>query len=112
MSQTLWILTERQESDDWDHSTILNKIKYLDTLCEHSGITKLSACLDESIIAEEFGMDVEPKYIESNTLHEIIKALKEQIDKGSNTVLVEELQDIQNKCLLAKGNKVRLAIVP
>ena len=112
MSQTLWILTMEQESDDRDHSTILNEIKYLDTLCEHSDITKLSTCLDESIVAEEFGMNVAPKYMDADTLHEIIKALKEQIDKKSNPVLFEELQDIQNKCLQAKDGKVRLSIVP
>ena len=112
MSQTLWILTMEQESDNWDHNMVLNKIKYLDGLCEHLDVATLSSCLDESIVAEEFGMDVEPKYMDADTLHEIIKALKEQIDKGSNTVLIEELQDIQKKCLLAKGNKVRLAIVP
>lgn len=112
MSQTLWILTEGQESDNWDHSMVLNEIKYLDRLCERSCLIKLSSCLDESIVAKEFGMEVEPKYMDANTLHKIIKALKEQMDKGSNTVLVEELQDIQKKCLLSKGNKVRLAIVP
>lgn len=112
MSQTLWILTMEQESDDWDHSTVLNEIKYLDTLCEHSGITKLSAYLDESIVAEEFGIDVAPKYMDANTLYNLIKVIKEQIDKKSNPILFDELQDIQNKCLQAKDGKVRLAIVP
>ncbi len=112
MGQTLWILTGEKEVDDWDHSTVLDELKYLDTLCEQSGTEKLSAYIDESIAAEEFGIEMTPKYVDANTLYKLLTLAIEQADKGTNTMLVEELQDIQTKCLQAKDSKVRLAIVP
>jgi len=110
MSQTLWILAEGQESDTWDHTLILEYLKQIDTYCEEKGYAPLSSYLDESIISEEFGVDLPPKYI----IPEEIIRLFEALSDFGNKDLKEELEDILTKAKQAHQNnlKIRLSILP
>ncbi len=114
MSNTLWILEENQSTDTWDHSIIIDKIKYLDTLSIELNFSKLSTYFDESIVAEEFGMEIKPKYFDAYIVEEIISSLLEKIKNSTNLELIDELKDILEKSLSAKKKniKVRLALVP
>ncbi len=109
MSQTLWILAEGQESDTWDHTLVLEQIKKIDTYCVEKGYAPLSSYLDESIVAEEFGMDLPPKYVVPENIITLFEALSDFGDKG----LQEELKDILTKAKQAHHNgvKIRLALV-
>jgi hypothetical protein len=109
MSQTLWILEEGQESDTWDHTLVLEQIEVIDTYCIEKGYMPLSSFLDESIVAEEFGMDLPPKYVAPEDIITLFEALSDFGDKG----LQEELKDILTKVKQAHHNglKIRLALV-
>jgi len=112
MGNTLWILEEYQSTDNWDHSEILNKSKDLDALCTQLNLSKISNYFDESILAEEFGMEIEPKYFSADII-EMLSKLIEKVDL-SNTELIDELKDMLKKAILAKEKNVqiRLASVP
>jgi hypothetical protein len=114
MGNTLWVLEENQSSDNWDHSTIIDKSKYLDKISIGLGFSKLSTYFDESILAKEFGIDMEPKYFNADILKEILSALLEELKNTVHTELINELKDILVKCTLAqeKNIRIRLAIVP
>jgi len=113
MGNTLWILEEYQSTDNWDHSEILNKSKDLDALCTQLNLSKISNYFDESILAEEFGMEIEPKYFSADIIEEMLSKLIEKVDL-SNTKLIDELKDLLKKAILAKEKNVqiRLALVP
>jgi len=113
MGNTLWMLEENQHDDNFDHSIILQESKYLDTLCTKLQLPKLSTYFDESILAEEFGINVEPKYIDATFLKKVFSSLIEEIPISTNIFLIEELKDLLQKCTLAqkKNTKVRLALV-
>ena len=53
MGDTIWVLIEGQESDDWDHSVLLREQKGLDRLAEILSVAKLSELFDFSAYAEE-----------------------------------------------------------
>ncbi len=114
MGNTLWILDENQHDDDFDHSIVLQSKKYLDTLCTKLQLPKLSTYFDDSILAEEFGMNMVPKYIDATLLEKLFSSLIEEIPISTNILLIEELKDLLQKCTLAqkKNTKVRLALVP
>jgi hypothetical protein len=114
MSNTLWILEENQSKDTWDHSVIVDEIKYLDSLCRELNFSKLSTYFDESILAEEFGMDIKPKYFDAHIVEEIVSSLLQKIKGSTKLELIDELKDILKKSISAKEKnlKVRLALVP
>ena len=60
MGQTLWVLTEGAEEDDFDHSIILLEDKKLDQLASGLGFPPLTELFDFSVLAEEFGGPAEP----------------------------------------------------
>ncbi len=113
MSTTLWILEENQSTDNWDHSKILNKSRDLDALCTQLNFSKISTYFDESILAKEFDMEIEPKYFSADIIEEMFFNLIEKVDL-SNTELINELKDMLEKSTLAKEKnvRVRLALVP
>ena len=112
MGNTLWILEENQSTDNWDHSEILKKSKDLDALCTKLNLSKISTYFDESILAEEFDMEIEPKYFTADIIEEMLSTLIEKVDL-SNTKLIDELKDLIEKAILAqeKNVKIRLALV-
>ena len=117
MGNTVWVLDENSDEDEWDHSLILVHEKPLDNLANELGITKLSDLYDHSILAEEYGGEVEPNFVDAQALATTIEALLGAIQDGklnSDAELIEELQDCLKKTLAAssQGLKVRLAIVP
>ncbi|MFK5976387.1 MAG: hypothetical protein QM493_07760 [Sulfurovum sp.] len=115
MGNTLWILEEEQESDNWDHSEIIKNIKDLDTITTKLGFSKLISYFDESIWAKEFGMEIEAKYFDVYPIEKLILVLIDEVKKKSNNrFLIDEMEDILSKCILAKEKnvKIRLALVP
>ena len=115
MGSTVWILQENQKSDDCDHSEMLEQSKELDALCAKLNLPALSGFFDESILAEEFGVDVEPKYFDASIIKKLLATLVETVehDEGK-ALLTEEMKDVISKCSLAeeKKTKVRLALIP
>lgn len=115
MGSTLWILEENQEGDSWDHTELLQRHKELDTLCATLGIAKLSSYFDESVMAEDFDMDVAPKYYAASDIEKLMHTLVDNIEKNdNNSFLLGEIEDIISKSTLAKKKniKVRLALIP
>ena len=115
MGSTVWILQENQKSDNWDHSEILEQSKELDALCVKLNLPALSSFFDDSILAEEFGVDVEPKYFDASIIEKLFAALVGAIENDEEkALLAEEMKDVISKCSLAeeKKTKVRLALIP
>ena len=117
MGNTVWLLSENTDEDEWDHSLILKYEKILNKLADELGISRLSDLYDHSILAEEYGQEVAPNYISAENLVGILEPLINAIQGGKldgNAEVIEELEDCLNKTLAAKnlGHKVRLAIVP
>ena len=117
MGNTVWVLDEHSDEDEWDHSLILDNEQALANLATELSITKLSDLYDHSILAEEYGGDIEPNYVDAQKLAAIFEALISAIKGGklnSDAELLEELDDCLKKTVEAKrqGLRVRLAIVP
>ena len=120
MGNTVWILQEGEESDDWDHSLILKFEKSLNKLSKELGIPKLSEFYDSSILSEEMGFETEPKYCEPSDLETVFSKLINAIKNGDSAKLsgedslLNELKDCHSKIIkaLESGHKVRLAVVP
>lgn len=117
MGNTIWILNENTDEDEWDHPLILAYEKKLDDLANELGIKKISDFYDHSILAEEYGGDVEPHFVTAKDVKEIIQALVTAISSGKlnrNTELIEELEDCLGKIIESEnqGLEVRIAIVP
>lgn len=120
MGNTVWILSEHSKEDAWDHSLILFNEISLNTLAKHIGVRPLSELYDQSILAAEFGHDIEPNYFPADEVEKIVSALITAIREGKsetlhgNVPLVEELEDCLKKVSKARneGVKVRLALVP
>jgi hypothetical protein len=120
MGNTVWILSDSQDSDEWDHTFLLKNEKPLNKLCKELGLKKLSDFFDLSVLAEEFDGEAEPNYSDPAELEIVLQALLAAIQKGKSTQIknetevLEELQDCLQKVLSAKANKekVRVAIIP
>lgn len=120
MGNTIWLLSEDREEDDWDHSLILVNEKQLDKLADELNVKRLSDVYDHSILAEEYGGRVKPKFVIAEELENVLDSMIRAIRKGSASKLnkdneiIEELEDCLKKVSSAKskGLKVRLAIVP
>ena len=120
MGNTIWILSEEIEEDEWDHSLMLTHEESLDHLSDQLGISKLSDFYDHSILAEEYGEEIEPNFVDAEDVEYVITSLLTAISEGgaddldADTDLIEELNDCLEKVQLAKnyGFQVRLAIVP
>lgn len=118
MGNTVWILKEGQESDDWDHSLLLTYETQLDAICDDLKISKLSHFYDFSILAEEFETQDTPKFIYpreiSPDLLKLLSALKSDKSKLNDLELIEEIEDCIKKLNEAYdlNSRVRIAIIP
>ena len=120
MGDTIWVLKEGQEEDDWDHTLILRNEKSLKLLSEEIGVKSLSEYFDYSILNEVFDApDTNPKYSKPSeirlTLEALISKIKSSESKTEeNDELLEELEDCLKKVNEAEMEKcnVRLSIVP
>ena len=120
MGNTVWVLTDSIEEDEWDHSLILEYESALNDLSVQLGVKKISDFYDHSILAEEFGGEAEPLHCDPSALETVFQALLTAIQQGeseklaSTEFLVEELTDCLTKIQAAKSKheKVRIAIVP
>ncbi len=117
MGNTVWLLNENSDEDEWDHSLIIANENSLNGLADELGIKRLSDYYDHSILAEEFGGEAEPNYVIAEELTSILDPLINAIRGGKlngDNEIIEELEDCLKKALAAKdqGLKVRLAIVP
>ncbi len=120
MGNTVWILSESEDSDDWDHTFILKFEKSLNKLSKEIDVGKISDYYDNSILSEEFGVEVEPNLTDPNELEKVLSSLISAINEGKSEKLkneisvIEELKDCLSKTIAAKnrGEKVRVAIVP
>ncbi len=119
MGNTLWILTNKREDDDWDHSLILKEEKALNKLADTLGVPKISDYYDFSILQGEYGVEVEPTRIVPDEAERIFQTILSAIQDGRAGKLkrcdeiAEELTDCLEKIRHAKqsGEQVRLAIV-
>lgn len=120
MGNTLWILTNNREDDDWDHSLILKEEKALNKLADTLGIPKISDYYDFSILQGEYGVEVKPTTIVPDEAERIFQTILTAIQDGQAGKLknpdeiTEELTDCLEKIKSAKeqGEQVRLSIVP
>ena len=120
MGMTVWVLSEDEFEDSWDHSLLLEHEKTLQELAQKIGVTKLADFYDNSILEEELGGTSEPFFSSAEDVEKSLMGLINAINDGQSeklaTVefLLEELEDCLQKVILAKenGKKVRLAIVP
>lgn len=120
MGDTVWVLKEGQDEDDWDHSLLLREEKALKKLAQKLGVAPLEELLDYSILSEEFDDDeAEPNYLNpadiKPTLSALITALKADGAGLKNPAeVLEELEDCLKKVQAAEDEqcKVRLSIVP
>lgn len=120
MGDTIWVLPEGVEEDDWDHSLVLQEDKSLDRLCEALGVRRLSELLDFSVCAEELGAGVEPNYVDPSEASRTISALIEAARSGHpaaklkrESEVLEELEDMHEKLEKAgaQGLRVRLSVI-
>ena len=121
MGDTIWVLKEGQESDDWDHSVLLQEEKGLDRLAKALSVKKLSDLFDFSTYADEFGGPEEPNYISPHEARATLSALFEAIKAGHDEYrpknrkeMLDELDDCLKKVGEAEAEncRVRLAIIP
>ena len=120
MGNTVWVLSQDIDEDDWDHSLILVHEKSLDMLADQLSVKRLSDFYDYSILAEDFDEEVEPNYVSADELESVLNSLITAIRDGiagklnEDTEIIEELEDCSGKVSNAKrnGSKVRFAIVP
>jgi hypothetical protein len=121
MGDTIWVLKEGQESDDWDHSVLLQEEKGLDRLAKALFVKELSELLDYSAYAEEFGGPDEPNYLSPQEARATLSAVLEAIKTGHHEYrpknrdeLLDELEDCVKKVGEAEAEncRVRLAIIP
>ncbi len=121
MGQTLWVLPEGKEDDDWDHSLVLVEEPGLNALSKALGEPELGSFFDFSILAEEFGGEAEPTTVDAMAAEKTLAVMIDAIKTGHAAFrptqpaeLVEELEDIAAKVRLAReaGLLVRLAVVP
>ncbi len=114
MGNTLWVLNEKRDEDEWDHSLVLSHEKYLESLADELGINRISEFYDHSILSEEYGVEAEPNYVIPQDVEVVLGSLIEAIKPDGNAELIAELEDCLNKTLEADSEniKVRLAIIP
>lgn len=120
MGNTVWVLQDGKEDDDWDHSLLLVHEKRLDKLAKEIGVKEFSEFLDYSVIAAEFGAGTVVNYVEpaevKDTFSQLIAAIVAGKSKklNNNSDLIEELEDCSNKADVAQqaGKKIRLSVVP
>lgn len=120
MGDTVWVLKEGQDEDDWDHSLILRENKELKRLSRELGVKRLDDLLDYSILNAEFSdIEEDPNYFEPAEIRPTLEALIAAIKAGKSRLgspgeVVEELEDCLKKVLEAEDGRlrVRLSIVP
>ena len=120
MGNTVWVLKEGQEDDDWDHSFMLNEEDELNVLCKKHDVKPLSDLLDYSILNEEFGEgDDSPNFLNPSEIKPSLAILITLIKEGKSnlkqaTEVLEELEDCLQKVTEAESehSKIRLSIVP
>ena len=120
MGNTVWILSESRDSDNWDHSLLLKFEKSLNKLAREIGVARISDFYDKSILAEEFGEELESLFCDPSELEKVLYAIIAAIKQGHSpklqgeTELLEDLEDCISKVTMAKNSreKVRVAIVP
>lgn len=123
MGDTFWILKENQDSDDCDHSLIVEEEKGLDRLAKALKVKKLSQFYDYSVYNEKFGDSGEPYLVAPEDVKKTLLALYEAIKDGKQKwvqklskrdELSEEIADCLKKVSEAEAQncKVRCAIVP
>ena len=97
MGNTLWVLKEDQEEDNWDHSLMLIEEDELKRLSKQSGVKALEDLLDFSIISEEYSdVEMEPNFLNPSDIKPTLEALISTIKSGnvnleSPTEVLEEL---------------------
>ncbi len=120
MGNTVWVLKEGQEEDDWDHSFILTEEDELKRLSKELGVKKLDELLDFSILSEEFGdVEVEPNYLSPADARPTIESLISAIKSGKGNLespseVLEELEDCLSKVNEAEAekSKIRFSVIP
>lgn len=121
MSQTIWVLQEGQEQDDWDHSHILLEEKALNKLAKENKLFALGELLDYSLLNEEYGLPIEEiKYFEATYLNLIVESYITSITNNTEinfkhqNDLIEEFKDILLKINQAKkeNKRLRLSVIP
>lgn len=120
MGNTVWVLKEGQNEDDWDHSFILREEKALERLAKKLKVKKLSDYYDYSVLNEEFdGPDTETNYVKpvdvKKSLEALINAIKDDAsDIKSTSKIMDELEDCLKKVNEAEKENcdVRLSIIP
>ncbi|MCP4351571.1 MAG: hypothetical protein GY795_39395 [Desulfobacterales bacterium] len=120
MGDTVWVLKEGQDEDNWDHSLILSEEKALNRLSKKLKIKKLSDFYDYSVLNEEFdGPDTEPNFVKPIDVKKSLQALINAIQEGDSGIkspsgIVEELEDCLKKVTEAEKENcnVRLSIIP
>jgi len=120
MGNTVWVLKEGQEEDDWDHSFMLREEEALNTLSKTYGVKALADLLDYSILNEEFGdSDDAPNFLNPSEIKPTLTALISAIKEGKSNLkevseILEELEDCLRKVVEAENEqcRIRLSIVP
>lgn len=120
MGQTVWVLSEDQQHDLWDHSFILVEEKALVNLARECLVKPLSEFYDFSVLNEEYGgPDTEPSFFDPGQIRQSLEALIKAINDNHTSLknsaeIHEELQDCLQKVMQAEqqNKRVRLAIIP
>ena len=120
MGNTIWVLKEGQDEDNWDHSLILRHEKALKRLAKQLNVRKLADFYDYSVLNEEFGgPDTAPRYADLPEVKHTLQALIAAVNEGDSRIpspkeVVEELQDCLEKVIAAEKAdcRVRLTIIP
>jgi hypothetical protein len=118
MGNTVWVMAEGQQEDEWDHSLVLSQEKHLAALAEALKVNKLSEFFDYSELAEN--PDDKPQYLNADDAIATLTALIAGINdhhpayKGKHKHdMVDELEDCLKKITKAskKDRKVRMAVI-
>ena len=120
MGNTVWVLREDQDDDEWDHSLVVVYEKDLDRLAKELDVKKLCEFYDFSVLAEEFGGDEEPNYVCPKFVKASVLPILSALQAGNSPTIdrrddiIEELEDILTKVNEAEvlESKVRLSVVP
>ena len=126
MSMVLWIIEEGLEGDSStpDLWALYHFSKELDTICDAAGVSKLTTFHDLSVMAAEFGRELEPKLSDASALLASLTKVRDAVVNGGrqfildgadrSSDLVRDLDEtirVATECK-AKSKRVRLSVIP
>ncbi|MDB9741341.1 hypothetical protein OAB00_00660 [Akkermansiaceae bacterium] len=99
MGATIWIKSAEASDEELaeDLSVICKEMLSLDKACEKLGAVKWSELMDSSIIAADFGEELDPNTVDPMTLLNTISISKKAISEGMINIHKDSLAGLNNE---------------